>query len=234
MKLSVVIPCFNESSGINQLFDDCLRVVNSSNHALAFILVNNGSQDNSKVIFEGLAGNCTNITIVDLPENKGYGGGILAGLELSTAPIVGWTHADLQTPLLDCLKAFQEFEKGAKFVKGKRSGRSSLDSFFSWGMGIFETFLFRSKLVEVNAQPTIFDRKLLKIWKSPPTDFSLDLYALFMAIKFGFEIRRIEVVFLPRRFGESRWNNGFKSRANFIKRTVKYSLDLKRMSDEDL
>ena len=175
-----------------------------------------------------------NIDILNLPINQGYGGGILAGLKSSNAQIVGWTHADLQTPLTDCLEAAKAINDGATFVKGWRKGRPISDRIFSRGMGTFESVLFGSRLEEVNAQPTLFTKNFFERWQNPPSDFSLDLYALVMAVKNGLKIRRIAVEFLPRQFGQSKWNIGIKSRIRFIKRTIKYSIELRSALHEDI
>jgi glycosyltransferase involved in cell wall biosynthesis len=98
IKTQIVIPCFNESEGLLDLIDECRKVIDSSDYSLGFILVDNGSKDGSKAIFKSLEGKYANIEIVSLPENQGYGGGIIAGLNSSKAQIIGWTHADLQTP----------------------------------------------------------------------------------------------------------------------------------------
>lgn len=230
----IVIPCFNESEGLLNLIDECLSVVESSNNTLGFILVDNGSKDGSKQIFDEVSGKYPNIEIVNLPINQGYGGGILAGLKSSNAQIIGWTHADLQTPLIDCLEATQAILGAASFVKGWRKGRPISDRIFSGGMGLFESVLFGSRLEEVNAQPTLFTKNFFETWKNPPTDFSLDLYALVMAVRNGLGIRRLRVEFLPRQFGQSNWNIGFKSRLKFIRRTVKYSFELRKALHENI
>ena len=230
----IVIPCFNEIDGLLNLISECLGVVELSNNSLGFILVNNGSKDGSEQIFNEVMGKYPNIEIVNLPVNQGYGGGILAGLKSSNAQIVGWTHADLQTPLIDCLEAAKIIDAGVSFVKGWRKGRPISDRIFSRGMGTFESILFGSRLEEVNAQPTLFTKNFFERWENPPTDFSLDLYALVMAVKNGLGIRRINVEFLPRQFGQSNWNIGIKSRIRFIKRTIKYSLELRRSVHENI
>ena len=230
----IVIPCFNELDGLLDLIDECRTVIQSSNNSLGFILVNNGSKDGSHLIFSEVRGKYPNIQIVDLPENQGYGGGIIAGLNSSTAQIIGWTHADLQTPLIDCLKAVDSIEGGSSFVKGLRIGRSIPDRVFTRGMGIFESVLFGSRLEEINAQPTLFTRNFYENWQSPPTDFSLDLYALVVAVKNRIGIQRISVRFLPRQFGKSHWNRGIKSRIKFIKHTMKYSFELRKKMHENL
>ena len=230
----IVIPCFNESDGLLNLIDECLAVVELSNSSLGFILVNNGSKDGSEQIFNEVIGKHPNIEIVNLPTNQGYGGGIPAGLRSSYAEIIGWTHADLQTPLIDCLEAAQTIDAGASFVKGWRKGRPVSERIFSRGMGVFVSVLFGSRLEEVNAQPTLLTKNFYEKWQNPPTDFSLDLYALVMAVKSELRIRRINVEFLPRQFGQSKWNMGIKSRIRFIKRTIKYSLELRRILHEDI
>ena len=234
IQAQIVIPCFNEADGLLNLIDECLAVVELSNNSLGFILVNNGSKDGSQQIFNEVVGRFPNIEIVNLPLNQGYGGGILAGLRSSTAQIIGWTHADLQTPLIDCLEAAKAINGGATFVKGWRKGRPVSERIFSRGMGVFVSALFSSRLEEVNAQPTLLTRNFFERWHNPPTDFSLDLYALVMAVKNGLKIRRIAVEFLPRQFGQSKWNIGIKSRIRFIKRTIKYSIELRSALHEDI
>ena len=234
IQAQIVIPCFNEADGLLNLIDECLAVVELSNDSLGFILVNNGSKDGSQQIFNEVIGKFPNIEIVNLPLNQGYGGGILAGLRSSNAQIIGWTHADLQTPLTDCLEAAKAINDGATFVKGWRKGRPVSERIFSRGMGVFVSALFSSRLEEVNAQPTLLTRNFFERWHNPPTDFSLDLYALVMAVKNGLKIRRIAVEFLPRQFGQSKWNIGIKSRIRFIKRTIKYSIELRSALHEDI
>ena len=230
----IVIPCFNEAKNIERLISECRLVVKLSEFQVGFILVNNGSTDGSdERILELLEGNAS-IKYVSLVDNQGYGGGILFGLNQATAAIIGWTHADLQTPLADCLLGVNQIQNGKDFAKGRRTRRRIGDKLFSVGMGLFESILFRRRLYEINAQPTIFRSDLLNEWKNPPSDFSLDLYALVIASKNGFRIARFPVKFLPRHFGESKWNIGFRSRVKFIWRTLSYSFKLRKALNEDL
>ena len=230
----IVIPCFNEAKNIENLILQCREVIALSGSNLGFIIVNNGSYDKTHEVLASLIKSDEAIKYLLLAENQGYGGGILKGISVSTAPIVGWTHADLQTPLVDCLVGLRELQLGKDFAKGVRSGRKFGDKIFSIGMGIFESLLFRLKLYEINAQPTMFKREFMSHWNNPPKDFSLDLYALLMASKTKRKIGRFSVNFLPRLFGESKWNSDLKSRLRFIKRTVTYSVALRRIMNENL
>ena len=103
------------------------------------------------------------------------------------------------------------------------------DQFFTTGMSIFETLLLRVRLSDINGQPNIFPRTFYEKWQSPPNDFSLDLYAFYQARKMKMDVIRLDVQFPNRINGESKWNNeGMKSKIKFIKRTVSFSLELKR------
>lgn len=230
----IIIPCFNESGNLEKLVLECEKVAELSEYQVRFILVNNGSTDGSEKRFLELVAGINSIKYVALTHNLGYGAGVLAGLKQVEAPISGWTHADLQTPLADCLTGVRSIQDGKDFAKGRRIGRKASDKFFSLGMGLFESIIFRRTLFEINAQPTIFRTELAKEWKNPPYDFSLDLYALVMASQGDFEVARFPVKFLPRQFGDSKWNLGLGSRFKFIRRTLSYSFALRRALSEDL
>ena len=226
IKLQIVIPCFNEGPSLNRLWEECLRVVNDSQE-IQFIIVDNGSKDETGEIFASKAGVNPNIVFLTLDVNKGYGGGILAGLERTSSKFVGWTHADAQTPLFDCVTGGSLLDSGFDFVKGKRKGRRLGERFFSFGMGLLMSILFKRSLMETNAQPTLFKREFLADWSSPPKDFSLDLYAFIMARRQGMKVARFEVNFLSRIHGHSKWNFGLTSRLRFIRRTLRYAFILR-------
>ena len=95
-------------------------------------------------------------------------------------------------------------------------------------MSAFETALLRTPLTDINAQPTMFSRVLLDEWATPPKDFALDLFAMYTAAERGFTVRRIPVVFAPRRFGTSSWNVDLAAKRKFIRRTVDFSLALRK------
>ena len=223
----VVIPCYNEGPNLSKLISDCISVSELSQNRVSFILVNNGSTDNTKEIFSQSGVERNRVTFLNLETNRGYGGGILAGLSKCDADFVGWTHADLQTPLTDILEAIKRQYVGDEFIKGSRVNREYGEQFFSTCMSIFESLLFGKKLREINAQPTIFPHSSLAFFDQAPLDFSLDLFAILIAKKAKMRIVRFDVEYLPRQFGASKWNFGFKSKLKFIIRTMKFSLQLR-------
>ena len=227
MKISLVIPCYNEEKSLKELHNRCNKLSKKIN--VEIIFVNNGSTDNSKKIFTSLSRINKNFLYLNLNKNKGYGGGILEGLKKAKGNYIGWTHADLQTNPLDLIKVFELTKKNKNiFIKGKRLGRPIFDNIFTIGMSFFTSIILFNRFWDVNAQPTIFPKKFFDKWKNPPNDFSLDLYAYFLAKKFNLKIKRIPVFFNTRKFGNSNWNYGIYSKFKFIIRTMKFTFKLRK------
>jgi polyisoprenyl-phosphate glycosyltransferase len=223
---SLVIPCYNEVRSIPELVARAEFTARIGGGEV--VLVDNGSADGSGALLEELTAPFEDVRVVHLADNAGYGGGILAGLATARARVVGWTHADLQTDPADVLRAIDTLAEPRTFVKGLRHGRPVGDRVFTAGMSAFESALLRAPLRDINAQPTMFDRALMDGWGTPPTDFSLDLFAYERARRTGFRVLRLPVLFAPRRFGASSWNIDFAAKRRFILRTVRYSLALRR------
>lgn len=232
MDCSLVIPCFNEAPGLEKLVEKCEPLLASGNFEV--ILVNNGSTDATDKVLSSLENVHPSLRLHTLETNEGYGNGILAGLRQSRGRVIGWTHADLQTDPADALKALEHFEVDPSrvFVKGKRYGRPLSDSFFTAGMSIFETLLLRRVMSDINAQPTLFPREFFDTWRNPPKDFALDLYAYYLAKKAGLDIKRFPVHFGAREFGTSSWNVSWSAKKKFIKRTLHFSLSLRKRGAE--
>ena len=94
-------------------------------------------------------------------------------------------------------------------------------------MTLFEWFILRRKLIDINAQPTMFHRSFFEIWSNPPTDFSLDLFAYAEALRNGLEVRRFPVEFGQRGAGIGH-NDLLVSKLRYSKRTFEFSLNLAR------
>lgn len=221
-KIGIAIPCFNEAGNLENLIRECEFI--SQQGDFEFVLVNNGSRDDSEGFLSKI--DSPRIKILNLQINAGYGGGILAGLRILETEYVGWIHADMQTDLRESLLDLKNID--FDYFKGIRFGRSPSERFFSAGMGIICSILFRTPLTEINAQPTIMKRSLFDSWVNPPTDFSLDLYSLVFAKKMKIKVTRSKYEFSKRTFGHSAWNHGLKSRVRMISRTLRYAFQLSK------
>lgn len=230
MKFSLIIPCYNEAASLKQLLERCQSVSNSNDNEV--ILVDNGSTDNTPEVLRLLLPNYPGCRSIRIEHNQGYGYGIIAGLHAAKGEILGWTHADLQTDPRDTLIGLELFKANTNrnfFVKGNRFGRPISDQIFTIGMSIFETILLRKIFWDINAQPNMFKAQFFRTWaENAPHDFSLDLFAYFMAKKMGLEIFRFPVRFSDRLHGTSSWNINWVAKKKFISRTIKFSMHLRK------
>lgn len=230
IKLSIIVPCYNEEKNIPLILEKFNKVIKTKD--IEVVLVNNGSTDNSEKFLNELVPNYTFAKVVKVEVNQGYGFGIVSGLNEANGNFISYTHADMQTDPSDVVKALEIIESQTNpekcYVKGDRKGRGIFDQFFTTGMSAFETIYLGAKLWDINAQPNIFHNTFFRGLENIPKDFSLDLYFLYMAKKKGLKVIRFDVVFPPRIHGESSWNNGIISKWKFIKRTIDFSIKLKK------
>ncbi|MDO8772572.1 MAG: glycosyltransferase family 2 protein [Burkholderiaceae bacterium] len=228
MKFSLVIPCYNEAANLPLLLDRCKEVTHRPD--IEVILVDNGSTDDSPQVLQRLLPQYPGCRSVRVEKNLGYGFGILSGLKAAKGEILGWTHADMQTNPQDALRGLALFEKHGPriFVKGRRYGRPFADAVFTLGMSAFETILLGKPMWDINAQPTMFSRTFFETWQDPPYDFSLDLYCYYQAHCKDLKIYRFPVRFGERAHGVSHWNVNWAAKRKFIRRTVDFSLQLRK------
>lgn len=228
MRFSLVIPCYNEAANLPLLLCRCQKL--ASQPGIEIVLVDNGSTDESPAVLRALLPAYPGCRSVRVEQNQGYGFGILTGLRAASGDILGWTHADMQTDPHDALRGLDLFEKygSNSFVKGRRYGRPLGDVAFTIGMSFFETLLLGKPLWDINAQPTILSRKFFETWREPPFDFSLDLYTYYHARLAGLEVHRFPVLFGERAHGVSHWNVNWAAKRKFIRRTVEFSLQLRK------
>ena len=233
IKLSIVIPCYNEEENIPRLLNALIKSYESGTE---IILVNNGSTDNSaKVLRKELKLlNNINIRKIDINKNIGYGHGIMTGVNDANGEVISWTHADLQTDIKDVYKGYKIFiqqpDVKKSFLKGYRKKRPLIDTVLTWGMGTISSILLRKNLKEINAQPKIFHKSFLNYINKSPDDFSLDLYFYYTATKNDLSIVELPVYFKERLFGEAKGGGGSSivTRIKVIQRTLKFIFNLSR------
>ncbi len=228
MRFSLVIPCYNEAANLPLLLERCKALVVTPDVEIVF--VDNGSTNSTSEVIEKLLPKFPGCRSIRVGKNQGYGFGVVSGLKAAKGEILGWMHADMQTDPQDALLGLELFEKHGDdiFVKGRRYGRPFMDVVFTVGMSVFETFLLARPMWDINAQPTMFSRRFFESWTAPPDDFSLDLYAYYQAQSYGLKVHRFPVRFGERAHGVSHWNVNWAARRKFIRRTVDFSLQLKK------
>lgn len=133
MKLSLVVPCYNEESNVELFFNEVKRVFDGKITDYEIVFVNDGSKDKTaeklKSVFENNP--YDNIQILTLSRNFGKEAAVYAGLSNAIGDAVCLIDADLQqrpevvlemydrlvnNPQVDCVAAFQQIRKEGKVI----------------------------------------------------------------------------------------------------------------------
>jgi putative flippase GtrA len=219
--LSIVLPCYNEGPNIPLIIERVRPFWPQENFEL--ILVNNGSTDDSAEIMAAEAARPGHdfVRIVTVSPNIGYGHGILTGLRAAQAPILAYSHADIQTPPEDIFKAFHLLdERGLDpqktLVKGRRLNRPKASLLLTNGLAVVANLLLGQQLEDINGQPKLFPRTLLAHLSHPPTGFAFDTYLMYVARLQGLAQVDFPVDFGVRLHGQSKWATTLFSRYKTI------------------
>ncbi len=133
--VDLVVPCFNEE----EVLPEFVRVTNEviaslPQYSFRYILVNDGSRDNTLLTMIKLAEKQENVKYISFSRNFGKESAMYAGLEYSTADYVFVMDADLQHPPQMFPQMLAEVEKGhdcCALYREKRKGEGFIRTGFS-------------------------------------------------------------------------------------------------------
>jgi dolichol-phosphate mannosyltransferase len=130
MKLSIVVPCFNEEACLVELHR---RLGTAAREAVGedyeLVLVNDGSRDGSWAAMQRMAADDPHVVAINLSRNHGHQLALTAGLDLCRGDTVLIIDADLQDPpelLGPMLAAMRESEGDVVYgVRKSRAGETA-------------------------------------------------------------------------------------------------------------
>ncbi len=131
MKLSIVIPCYNEEPCLAQLYGRITAAARASaGDDYEILLINDGSRDKSWAMMRDLAAADPHVVAVNLSRNHGHQLALTAGLDICRGERILIIDADLQDPpeLLPAMLETMERED-ADVVYGVRKSRAGETAF---------------------------------------------------------------------------------------------------------
>ena len=118
--LSVVIPAYNEESGIAEIVNRVLATRSSlagaGVHGLELLVVDDGSRDDTARIAAAIPG----VRLIRHPVNKGYGAALKTGFEQAAGELIGFLDADGTYPPEYFPQLCEVVLQGADLVIGSR------------------------------------------------------------------------------------------------------------------
>jgi len=207
-KFSVVTTCYNEQDNVENMIVNLLARFRHSfpGDQFELVVVLNGCLDKTPELARALARDNSEITLVDLAQNHGYGAGIRAGLNAARGELVGYIDGDEQVSAEDVVKVFNAAKISTaeivKVVRVKREDgvkRLIITSGYNFLFRIF----FGSICHDINGKPKILRRTALRQLGLTSNDWFIDAEMMLAAKSLGFEIEEVPVVFKQRAGGQS-------------------------------
>jgi len=217
MKISIIIPVFNEENSIAEVIEKVSQV--SLPIQKEIIVIDDGSTDRTKEILKRLSKDF-NFALSFHQYNKGKGGAIKTGIKLATGDLILIQDADLEYDINDYPFLINPFlESGAEIVYGSRNLKKndiSSIGFYLGGRGLtlFFNILFRAHLTDINTCYKVFKSRIIKEeieLKENNFNFCEEVSA--KVVKRGYKIIEVPINYHPRKKSEGKkiyWVDGLR------------------------
>lgn len=123
MKISLVVPVFNEEEAIPLFYKSVREYKEFADKDIEIVFVNDGSSDKTENIISALSLADEKIKVINFTRNFGKEPALFAGLEASSGDVVIPIDVDLQDPIDVIPLLLSKWENGADVVLAKRIDR---------------------------------------------------------------------------------------------------------------
>lgn len=212
--LGLALPFFNEEAVVDAVLDELRAWLSAEPRPVQVALVDNGSRDQTRARLSAAVGPAgaqgqSQLQLIALDENAGYGGGILAGLRALSSSAnpraLGWAWGDGQVEIGVCSALLDAVEGGVALAKVRRTQRQdgalrrlTTRCWSAWARGM------GAQSVDLNGCPKVFQAELLRGLPLRSTGWFLDAELVRACEERGLPVIERPAVMRPRRGGASK------------------------------
>lgn len=123
--LSLIIPAYNEDARIAATLRAVTSYLERQGYQWEVLLVDDGSSDDTLATARAVARDCARVTIVANP-HRGKAYTVRTGVLRARGKVIGFTDADLSTPIETLATVLPKFAEGYDLVIGSREGAGAV------------------------------------------------------------------------------------------------------------
>ena len=186
MKLSIVVPCYNESKDIASNVEKVKKYLLDKKIDYELLLVNDGSKDNTKEVIESIDG----VKALSYEKNRGKGGAVKYGIENASGDYILFMDADLSTDI-SAIEKVIELAPSYDLIIGSRHAKDSVIKkkqpwtrvFIGWCCRVLVKMLFHTKLKDTQCgfKAMRIDAAKKIVSKQLVNDFAFDVEYIYIA-----------------------------------------------------
>ncbi|EEG1526776.1 glycosyltransferase family 2 protein [Salmonella enterica] len=125
MKISLVVPVYNEEATIPIFYKTVREFEELKEHEVEIVFINDGSSDSTEAIINALAVSDNLVVPLSFTRNFGKEPALFAGLDNATGEAIIPIDVDLQDPIEVIPHLIDKWKAGADMVLAKRTDRST-------------------------------------------------------------------------------------------------------------